>query len=443
MGKNKKKNKYMLLLILLLGLSLGYALISTTLKITGSANINKNNWSIYFDNPVVTQGSVTTDLPEIGKHQWNQNNTKLRWNADFNIPGDFYEFTVDIVNAGSIDAIIDKVEFESSELPDCVTYSVKYNDGTSINEGDKILKATKSGNTTTPTTKKIKVRIEYNPDSAEEIDELDDETYNFDFSLNIFYIIDNPGSYTEEGVAGMYYAHFYPNPYDAIPQMYSIDFDLYDYDTFEVGDTLPLEFGTLNTEVTVNYNGGITKDYRDLNVGVKLYKDRMYAGHDAETDESIYRDYYFFSKRICDHWGYDNQCTYTKSISFNPAVFYGYEVDENRTIEAVYLCGVYNGEKYCLRDDSDYMNEDSEVFMNAAVTKMTEMFGEYDSVNGTGCHLDGQYNDYYICVSPDKTQSVTITSYYISIDTTSIIDDDLEAHVNFETAGGKIEIFDR
>lgn len=439
MGK-KKRNKYMLLLVLLLGLSLGYALISTTLKNIGYIGVNKNNWSIYFDNPVVTQGSVTMDLPEIGKHQWNQNNTKLRWKADFNIPGDFYEFTVDIVNAGSIDAIIDRVEFEASDLPDCMSYSVKYIDGTDISEGDKILKATKSGNTTTPTTKKIKVRIEYDPESAEEIDELDDETYNFDFSLNIFYIIDNPGSYSEEEVAGMYYAYYYRNPYDeggSNNSIYSQDLSLYDYPDYQVGDTLPLEFSTVNNEITVNYNGGTTKDYRDLNLSYKVYKDQMNS-YDSNLGEYVNIDYYFYSKEICNYWSANKSCEYIKTINFTPPAFFGYKLDDNRTIEATYICAVYNGEKYCIRDDYNYMNDDQEAYINATIEEMTRVFGEYDSVNGTGCFVTGQYNDIHVCVSPDKTQTVTFTEYSVDFNGKFILDNDFDANFYFSRSGSEL-----
>ena len=61
--RRKKRDKLMLLLVLLLAISVGYAALSTTLKINGTTSISTNTWGIYWDVPVVTQGSVSNILP--------------------------------------------------------------------------------------------------------------------------------------------------------------------------------------------------------------------------------------------------------------------------------------------------------------------------------------------------------------------------------------------
>ena len=45
----RKNNKYLMLLALLLLVTVGYALISTTLKIVGEATVTKQEWNVYWD----------------------------------------------------------------------------------------------------------------------------------------------------------------------------------------------------------------------------------------------------------------------------------------------------------------------------------------------------------------------------------------------------------
>ena len=64
MRKNKK-NKKLLLILIILGITVGFALLSTTLNIIGTAGINKNTWDIHWNEEsiVETQGSVTAINP--------------------------------------------------------------------------------------------------------------------------------------------------------------------------------------------------------------------------------------------------------------------------------------------------------------------------------------------------------------------------------------------
>ena len=109
-------------------------------------------------------------------------------------PGDYYEFTVDAVNNGTIDAMIaangivngvysDSTYETPATLPEAVRYTVTYADGSEIQ--DKHLLAKKNGST--PTTETYKVRIEYRNDDEIDPDDLDndnDHTYDFKFSVN-------------------------------------------------------------------------------------------------------------------------------------------------------------------------------------------------------------------------------------------------------------------
>ena len=191
--KRKSKNKKLtLILVLVLLISVGYAALASNLKINGSSKVNAAKWNVYWDNIQITEGSVPADndhkarITDSGK-------TQVEFSIELNEPGDYYEFTVDAVNNGTIDAMIaangivngvysDSNYTQTATLPDAVSYTVTYADGTAIQ--DKHLLAKKSGNTATRET--YKVRIEYRNDDEIDADDLDenDQTYYFKFSVN-------------------------------------------------------------------------------------------------------------------------------------------------------------------------------------------------------------------------------------------------------------------
>ena len=165
MKNRRKNNKKLMLLALLLAVTVGFALLSTTLKINGTAGIKGNTWDIHWENVVPNgQSTVTTETPVIG-----DNGTSVTYEVNLELPGDFYEFTVDAVNDGSVNGKIDDIrhivkqvtivneeEVETTAtLPNYILYSVVY-DGTTTEPaiGD-ILEA--------GDTKTYKVRIEYDP----------------------------------------------------------------------------------------------------------------------------------------------------------------------------------------------------------------------------------------------------------------------------------------
>lgn len=199
MKKNENtRNKFLLLLTLLLVITLGYSLVSTTLKIGGSTTISKNVWSVYWDSPVVTTGSVNQTLPVLSAETGKTLNTIATWSATLNEPGDFYEFTIDAVNDGTIDAMISDVELkidnspiihvvnnslvtvDPSPVPSYLKYSVKYADGKEV--GLKHLLKKKKGNV--ETRKTYKIRVEFDRDAVDATTLLgENEQYEFSFTV--------------------------------------------------------------------------------------------------------------------------------------------------------------------------------------------------------------------------------------------------------------------
>lgn len=193
--RNKKRNRVFLLLILLLAISIGFAILSTTLKINGTAGIGKNIWKIYWDNVndvVKSEGAVLAQNG--GAAVDPTDNTLVSFNVTLNQPGDFYEFQVDAVNAGTLDAMVEVVPTatisgDDTTLPDYLIYTVKYADGLDIEQYDLLPKAVDLDSTPKVySTQRYKVRLEFSKDvDDEDLEEI--ETKNsYTINLRIPYI---------------------------------------------------------------------------------------------------------------------------------------------------------------------------------------------------------------------------------------------------------------
>ena len=174
--QNRKKLSLVLCLVLIcvFTLSIAYSALNAVLTIQGNAEIAASDWNIYLNNPRVTSGSATTDVPII------KTNSTLEFSTTLNMPGDFYEFAVDVVNDGTIDAMIDNV-VKTPELTieqaKFLKYEVSYQNGESIANKQLLAK-----NSTMP----IKVRVEYRKDLV--ASDLPTGQVVLDLSLTLEYI---------------------------------------------------------------------------------------------------------------------------------------------------------------------------------------------------------------------------------------------------------------
>ena len=141
-----------LILVCVFTLTIAYAALSAVLTISGNASVSAADWDIYLSNPKVTNGSATTTVPSI------KTSSTVEFSTTLNMPGDFYEFTIDVVNAGSIDAMIENVVKTPELTADqakFLKYEITYQNGESITTKQLLAKET---------TMPIKVRIEYRKD---------------------------------------------------------------------------------------------------------------------------------------------------------------------------------------------------------------------------------------------------------------------------------------
>ena len=130
-------------------LSVAYAALSQTLKVSGNAKMNGADWNVHFANvKVAATGVATYTMPTVSS-------TQLK---DFGVvlskPGDSVTFSFDIVNDGNLDAVLSSL---SKSNPECnsltserdseivcnnITYTLKYQDDSAVEEGDQLLKNT-------------------------------------------------------------------------------------------------------------------------------------------------------------------------------------------------------------------------------------------------------------------------------------------------------------
>ena len=174
MKNNKRKIRYLVLILLLLFISIGYAYLNSTLNITGSSTINNPTWDIHWENVEVKTGSVSAQTPII-----DTNKTTVNYSVTLTIPGEYYEFTVDAVNAGTIDGMISVVSnklngTDITTLPNYLEYKVSYDDGIDI-APNHLLEANSS--------EKYKVYVGYKKDINVSDIPATQQTLNFSFSV--------------------------------------------------------------------------------------------------------------------------------------------------------------------------------------------------------------------------------------------------------------------
>ncbi len=143
----EKKINYPGIAILLLTLSIftmsvGFAVRSEKLRINGSTTIGESpKWSVHFANVEVSPNSVTAESVRKPATIINEDSTFIDYDVILTSYQDCYEFTVDLVNDGNINAKISSVIFIlSDEAKKYLDYSVEYEDGTKVLEGDELLK---------------------------------------------------------------------------------------------------------------------------------------------------------------------------------------------------------------------------------------------------------------------------------------------------------------
>lgn len=165
----KKKNTQLLVIAVLsfaiLFMTVGFATYATTLTIHGTATVQPNTWSVHYVDTTYaeTTGSKAATSKTI-------TNTDVTYSVTLNKPGDFYEFSIDVINDGSFDAVLKAITMSTlTEAQDkYLNYTLTY-DGTPYTASQTGLSNSlpfASGSNT----KTVKVRVEYvQPESSADL----------------------------------------------------------------------------------------------------------------------------------------------------------------------------------------------------------------------------------------------------------------------------------
>ena len=185
--RKRNKNIIKFSLVLLLLISIGYASLSTTLTINGITNISQMSWLVYFTN---VRPNANNDVAQVVTvpSTTGKTTTTLNWAVNMDMPGQMYEFTVDVVNEGTIDAMI---ETETNNLisqgltasqKEYLDYTVTYINGALVEKNDKLAAGE---------TKTLKIKLEFKPDIELEDLSIEEETVAITYSINYVQADDN------------------------------------------------------------------------------------------------------------------------------------------------------------------------------------------------------------------------------------------------------------
>ena len=177
-----------IVIISILTLTMAYAALSVSLNIAGNAQVVGSTWDVHLDNIKVTNGSVSGVDPTI------TSSTTAIFSTTLNSPGDFYEFTIDVVNDGSIDAMIEsitKTPTLSTEQAKYLNYIVEYQNGESINTKQLVSKNSFV---------RLKVRVEFRKDITASDFPTTSETLNLAFSVNYVQSDGSGSSVNDKGI---------------------------------------------------------------------------------------------------------------------------------------------------------------------------------------------------------------------------------------------------
>ena len=155
MKDNRKTLYYFVALSLFLsviGISVGFAAMSTELRVNGTTTVAPANWKIKFLNlssPTIVGDASVETAPQI------QSDTHIgNYEVKLTKPGDTITYTFDITNDGTLDAELSSYTFTNptitgtgaTALKDAeivkknLVYTLTYMDGSSINNNDELKK---------------------------------------------------------------------------------------------------------------------------------------------------------------------------------------------------------------------------------------------------------------------------------------------------------------
>ena len=145
-----------LLVVAVVAMSIGFAVFSQNLNINGTATVASSNWNVQFktDSYQESVGSVQVDT---GNRTLNA--TSMTFDVDLAKPGDFYEFTVTVENAGTLNAYLSGITMSTldEDQQKYLKYQITYDNGSTYTTTTSSL----NNDLASGATADVKVRVEY------------------------------------------------------------------------------------------------------------------------------------------------------------------------------------------------------------------------------------------------------------------------------------------
>lgn len=118
MGSKSKKIIITILILLFVTISIGYAFLSGAINIKGTINITSQTWNVHFEDIAgITKSrndlTVTEDANIVEKRTTptdDKDDLHVSFGVSFDRPGDYYTFTIKVVNDGSLPAKVTGIE---------------------------------------------------------------------------------------------------------------------------------------------------------------------------------------------------------------------------------------------------------------------------------------------------------------------------------------------
>ena len=177
MEKQKNNQLFMIaaLSLVVLFMTVGFALYESSLTVHGTTTVNPATWSVHYITN--TYAESTNSVAATSK---TITNTDVTYSVTLDKPGDFYEFTIDVINDGSFDAKLTALTMTalSAAQQKYLTYTVTYNgvDYTASQSNLNIALPCTTGSNT----KTMKVRVAYvQPENSTDL-----PTSSVDVTLN-------------------------------------------------------------------------------------------------------------------------------------------------------------------------------------------------------------------------------------------------------------------
>ena len=197
----KRRREFQNVAIIVLGLaiiimSIGYAAYSTPMSITGNTTIQRASWDVKFNNPT-TVSTVTSVSPTLVTGPTLTNATSLTFGVTLKV-GETYDFTVDVVNAGTFNAKLDTYSLTGNKKKGSTTTQITSADGQSYSNDyleysvkwsdDSELKGTADGAATINSgdTRKLKVHVGFIEPADASV--LPDSNEDYTFTLNMSFV---------------------------------------------------------------------------------------------------------------------------------------------------------------------------------------------------------------------------------------------------------------